>query len=246
MIELRGIAKRFGAVTALDDVTFAARRGEVTGLLGPNGAGKTTALRILAGLVRPDAGAVSVDGRTVTAGGRDVLRLIGMLPDAAGLYARLTPREQLAYTACLHGLARRAGDAAVERVMASLDMQAIADRPAAGFSHGERRKVALARALVHDPAYVILDEPTTGLDVGGIRAVRALVRELAHADRGVLFSSHVMADVAAVCDRIVVIARGRLVAEGTAAELLTITGRATLEDAFLRLVGADTEVADVA
>ncbi|HWN43129.1 MAG TPA: ATP-binding cassette domain-containing protein [Thermoanaerobaculia bacterium] len=227
MIEARQLQKRFGSKVAVEDVSFRAPDGCVTALLGPNGAGKTTSLRILYGLLRPDAGEAVVDGA------------LGVLPDTAGLYARLTAREHLRYAARLQGLSAKEADGRAGVMIERLDMREIADRPAAGFSQGERRKVALGRALIHDPRNVVLDEPTNGLDVPATRAMRRQVRELAEAGKCVLFSTHILQEVAAVCDRVVVLARGRVVAEGTPDELLQRTGRTNLEDAFVQLIGTE-------
>jgi sodium transport system ATP-binding protein len=227
MIEARRLQKRFGSKIAVEEVSFRAPDGCVTALLGPNGAGKTTSLRILYGLLRPDAGEAVADGA------------LGVLPDAVGLYARLTAREHLRYAARLQGLSAKEADLRAGAMIERLGMRDIADRPAAGFSQGERRKVALGRALIHDPRNVVLDEPTNGLDVPATRAMRRQVRELAEAGKCVLFSTHILQEVAAVCDRVVVLARGRVVAEGTPDELLRRTGRTNLEDAFVQLIGTE-------
>ena len=227
MIAAEGLHKRFGTTVAVDEVSFTARDGCVTALLGPNGAGKTTSLRMLYGLLRPDGGRAVVDGR------------LGVLPDAPGLYGRLTAREHLRYAARLQGLPAKEAEARAAELIDQLDMRGIADRRSAGFSQGERRKVALGRALIHDPQNVVLDEPTNGLDVPSTRAMRCCVRELAERGKCVLFSTHILQEVAAVCDRVVILARGRVVAEGTPAELLERTGRANLEDAFVQLIGTE-------
>ena len=227
MIEALELQKRFGAKVAVEEVSFRAPDGCVTALLGPNGAGKTTSLRILYGLLRPDAGKAVVDGA------------LGVLPDAAGLYARLTAREHLRYAARLQGLSAKEADGRAAAMIERLGMREIADRPAAGFSQGERRKVALGRALIHDPRNVVLDEPTNGLDVPATRAMRRQVRELAEAGKCVLFSTHILQEVAAVCDRVVILARGRVVAEGAPDELLQRTGRTNLDDAFVQLIGTE-------
>ena len=243
MIEVQGLHKRFGEVVAVDDVSFRAEDGVVTGLLGPNGAGKTTSLRILSTLITPDRGRATVDGLDCATQALEARRRMGVLPDARGLYPRLTPREHLAYFGALHGLS---GDVLARRsteLMKLLDLEAVADRRVEGFSNGERTKVALCRALVHDPPNVILDEPTNGLDVMSTRAVRALVKELRARGRCVVFSSHVMQEVAALCDRIVVVARGRVVAEGTADELRARTGKDSLEEAFVQVIGSDAGLA---
>jgi sodium transport system ATP-binding protein len=239
MIEVENLHKRFGAVTAVEDVSFTAADGVVTGLLGPNGAGKTTTLRMLYTLIKPDRGSARVDGIDVAHKPMDVRRAIGVLPDARGLYPRLTAREHARYAGELHGLGGKALDERVDELVELLEMKDIADRRAEGFSQGERMKVALARALVHGPKNVLLDEPTNGLDVMSTRAVRTLIRKLKAEGRCVLFSSHVMQEVAALCDRIVVVARGRVVAEGTADELRARTGKESLEEAFVAIIGTD-------
>ena len=237
MIEVRELRKRFGNVQAVDGVTFVAEDGRVTGLLGPNGAGKTTTLRILYGLVRADAGAALVGGVDSSADPDGVRRRLGVLPDDRGLYPRLTPREHMRYFGGLHGLGGDELEGRIEELVTTLDMLAIADRRTAGFSQGERVKVAIGRALVHGPTHVILDEPTNGLDVMAARAMRELIGKLRDDGRCVLLSSHVMAEVAGLCDRIVVIAHGRVAAEGTPDDLIQATGSDSLEDAFVAAIG---------
>ncbi|WNG40705.1 ATP-binding cassette domain-containing protein [Archangium minus] len=239
MIEVTNLHKRFGAVTAVEDVSFRAEDGVVTGLLGPNGAGKTTTLRMLYTLIRPDKGSAKVDGLEVAEHPLEVRRAIGVLPDARGLYPRLTAREHVRYTGELHGLSGAALDARIAELVELLDMKDIADRRTEGFSQGQRMKVALARALVHGPRNVLLDEPTNGLDVMSTRAVRTLIRRLREQGHCVVFSSHVMQEVAALCDRIVVVAHGRVVADGTPDELRARTGKDSLEEAFVTVIGSD-------
>ena len=239
MIEALGLRKAFGAVKAVDDVGFIARDGEITGLLGPNGAGKTTTLRMLYTLMKPDAGSVRVDGIDAARDPTAVRRRLGVLPDARGLYKRMTARENIAYFAELQGLDAATSRARVDALIAALDMQDIAERRTEGFSQGQRVKTAIARALVHDPGNVILDEPTNGLDVMATRAMRAFMMRLKQEGRCVLFSSHIMQEVAALCDRIVVIARGRVVADASPAALLDQTRAATLEDAFVAVIGSE-------
>lgn len=241
MIRVENLHKRFGAVTAVDGVGFTARDGAVTGLLGPNGAGKTTTLRMLYALMRPDAGSILVDGVDAVAEPQKAQARLGVLPDVSGLYPRLTPREHIAYYGQLQGLSRETLRTRIEDLINTLDMGEIADRATHGFSHGERTKVALARALVHDPRNVLLDEPTNGLDVMSTRAVRDIIRRLRADGRCVLFSSHVMQEVSALCDSIIVIARGRIVATGTPDELRAQTGESNLEDAFVALAGFEQE-----
>jgi sodium transport system ATP-binding protein len=243
MIEVQGLQKSFRArgtvIRAVDGVSFAARDGEITGLLGPNGAGKTTTLRMLYTLMQPDAGRVLVDGVDPAVQPGDVRRRLGVLPDARGLYKRLTARENVTYFGRLHGIAEAEIAARTGRLVAALGMQDFIDRRTEGFSQGQRTKTAIARALVHDPRNVLLDEPTNGLDVMTTRALRRFLQELRAEGRCVLFSSHVMQEVAALCDRIVVIAHGRVVADGTADELRARTGRASLEDAFVQVIGSE-------
>lgn len=246
MIDARSLRKTFGKVTAVEDVSFHAPDGRITGLLGPNGAGKSTTMRMLHGLMRPDSGTVKVDGIDVSTHAVDARRRVGVLPDALGLYPRLTAVENVRYYADLHGLSSAEANRRVTELVDMLDMHGIADRHTSGFSQGERMKVALARALVHRPQNVLLDEPTNGLDVMSTRAVRTLVRRLREDGRCVIFSSHIMQEVAALCDHIVVVAGGRVVAEGTADELVARTGAASLEDAFVALVIPGSGTPDLA
>ena len=238
MIEVQQLHKSFGGKIAVQDVTFSARDGQITGLLGPNGAGKTTTLRMLYTLLKPDRGRITVDGVDAALQPLEVRRRLGVLPDARGLYKRLTARENIAYFAQLHGLdaqlIRRRSDALIE----ALGMQDIAERRVEGFSQGERVKTAIARALVHDPRHIVLDEPSNGLDVIATRSLRDFLRQLKAQGRCVLFSTHIMQEVAALCDRIVIIAAGRVVADGTAAELRELAGEDSLEEAFVKIIGS--------
>ena len=213
MIRVEAVRKRFGDVVAVDEVSFEARDGLVTGLLGPNGAGKTTTLRMIYGLLRPDGGRIQVDDTDVTANPLEAQARIGALPDISGLYARLTSREHIEYFGQLRGLPKEQLETNIQYWTSALGMDGIIQRRTGGFSHGERTKVAMARALVHRPQNVILDEPTNGLDVMATRAVREVIRALSKEGRCVVFSSHVMQEVSALCDRIVVIAHGRVAAE---------------------------------
>jgi sodium transport system ATP-binding protein len=237
MIRVAGLTRSFGAVRAIDGVSFEARDGRITGLLGPNGAGKSTTLRVLYTVLRPDAGSATVDGIDVTADPLATRRAIGVLPHAAGIYPQLTARENVAYFGELHGLPPADCARRVDELLAELEMADFADRRAKGFSQGERIKVALARALVHSPKNLLLDEPTNGLDVMATRALRAVIRKLRGAGHCVLFSSHVMQEVAALCDDIVIIDRGRVVAAGSPDELRARFSAATLEDAFVAATG---------
>jgi sodium transport system ATP-binding protein len=243
MITAEHLRKTFktktGQVVAVDDVGFAARDGEITGLLGPNGAGKTTTLRMLYTLMAPEQGRVLVDERDVAEDPAAARRALGVLPDARGVYKRLTARENVRYFGELHGMTRAAIDARTRVLAEALQMEDFLDRQTEGFSQGQRTKTAIARALVHDPRNVILDEPTNGLDVMTTRGLRGFLKQLRDEGRCVIFSSHIMQEVAALCDRIVVIAHGRVTAQGTADELRAQTGEANLEDAFVKLIGSD-------
>jgi sodium transport system ATP-binding protein len=237
MIKVEGIAKRFGAVEAVSDVSFVAEDGQVTGILGPNGAGKTTTLRMLATLLSPDRGHISVDGVDVAAAPTEARSKLGVVGHAGGLYPRLTAMEHIRYFAELHGLSRRDADTRAADLIKTLGMEGISARRAAGFSQGEKLKVALARALVHAPSHVVLDEPSNGLDVMSTRAVRDIIRGFRDQGKCVLFSTHIMQEVTALCDRIVVIHKGRVVAAGTPAAIREQGGRDSLEDAFVAIVG---------
>jgi sodium transport system ATP-binding protein len=230
---------RSGVVNAVDGVSFQARDGQITGLLGPNGAGKTTTLRMLYTLMDPDRGSVDVDGMDAAKQPEAVRRALGVLPDARGVYKRLTARENIAYFGELHGMSAADIARRTDLLSRALDMGEILDRQTEGFSQGQRTKTAIARALVHDPRNVILDEPTNGLDVMTTRAMRAFLQQLKAEGRCVIFSSHIMQEVAALCDRIVIIAKGRVVAAGTADELRAQTGETNLEDAFVKAIGSE-------
>jgi sodium transport system ATP-binding protein len=237
LIEARDLAKSFGSVQAVREVTFTAPDGSITGLLGPNGAGKTTTLRIIATLVAPSRGSARVDGIDCVAEPLAARARLGVLSDARGIYSRLTARENIAYYGALRGMTPSAVDAAIARLADLLDLTPILERRTDGFSQGERMKVAIARAIVHDPPNVMLDEPTNGLDVMTTRKLREVVKRLRDAGKCILFSSHVMQEVSALCDQIVIVARGALVAHGTTAQLLELSGCTNLEDAFVHLSG---------
>jgi sodium transport system ATP-binding protein len=245
MIEAAALRKRFGPVEAVREVSFCASNGSITGLLGPNGAGKSTTLRMLYGVLTPDGGSARIDGLDIRGETSAARAHLGVLPHAAGLYGNLTGRENIAYFGALHGIARRRLAERIAELSGALDMQSFIDRRAKGFSQGQRIKVALARALVHDPANVILDEPTNGLDVMAIRNLREILRNLRAQGRCVVFSSHVMQEVAALCDHVVIIGRGSVLAQGTLLEIRERSSArsgapgvpATLEEAFLEILG---------
>ncbi len=243
MIEAIDLHKTFqtktGPVAAVKGVSFTARDGEITGLLGPNGAGKTTTLRMLYTLMSPDSGHVRVDGLDAVTDAEAVRRRLGVLPDARGVYKRLTARENIAYFGRLHGMSDADIARRTKELSLALGMDDVLDRQAEGFSQGQRTKTAIARALVHDPRNVILDEPTNGLDVMTTRGLREFLHQLRAEGRCVIFSSHIMQEVAALCDRIVVIAQGKVMASGTPDELRAHTGEANLEEAFVKAIGSE-------
>jgi sodium transport system ATP-binding protein len=219
------------------DVTFVARDGEITGLLGANGAGKSTCLRMLYGVLTPDGGKACIDGVNILGETSKARAHLGVLPHAAGLYNNLTARENIRYFGALHGMSAPRLEARTAELSQALDMGGFMERRAKGFSQGQRIKVALARALVHDPGNVVLDEPTNGLDVMAIRNLREMLLSLKAQGRCVLFSSHVMQEVAALCDRVVIIGHGRVLADATVQEIRERSGTATLEEAFLQVLG---------
>jgi sodium transport system ATP-binding protein len=242
VIEVQQLHKAFGSRTAVRQVSFTARDGEITGLLGPNGAGKTTTLRMLYTLLRPDRGSIRVDGLDSVTDALDVRRRLGVLPDARGLYKRLTARENIEYFARLHGIEPSVTRQRINELTQALQMEEIIDRRTEGFSQGERVKTAIARALIHEPRNVVLDEPTNGLDVMSTRSLREFLRQLKIQGRCVLFSTHIMQEVAALCDRIVVIAAGIVVADGTADELRQLAGESNLEEAFVKIIDGAVRV----
>jgi len=239
MIQVQGISKSFGKVKAVQNVSFSAPDGQITGLLGPNGAGKSTTLRMLYTLLKPDSGTAQLDGFDVRKSPLEVQKRIGVLADARGLYPRLTSRENVRYYGRLHGLEGESLEKKIDSLLIMLDMQSIADRRTEGFSTGEKLKVAIARTLVHNPKNVLLDEPTNGLDVISTRAMRQFILRLREEGKCVLFTSHIMQEVAALCDHIVVISQGVVTANGTPDDLRRQTGQENLEDAFVAVIGSE-------
>jgi sodium transport system ATP-binding protein len=238
LIEAEGLSKRFGTVAAVNGVSLRAPDGRITGLLGPNGAGKSTTLRILYTVLPPDSGDARIDGVSVIGDPLGARQRMGVLPHGAGLYPNLTARENILYFGSLHGLARAERRERAAQLIRQLEMEDFADRLARGFSQGQRIKTALARALIHRPRNILLDEPTNGLDVMAVRTLRGLLQHLREQGHCILFSSHVMQEIAALCDEVVVIAHGRVVAQGTPEDLRGRAGTESLEEAFVRLVGA--------
>jgi sodium transport system ATP-binding protein len=237
VIEANQLQKHFGRVIAIRDVSLRAADGRITGLLGPNGAGKSTTLRILYTVIAPERGDALIDGVSVVSQPLEARKHIGVLPHNAGIYPNLTARENITYFGALHGLSRAERKVRTAELISLLEMEEFADRLAKGFSQGQRIKTALARALVHRPRNVLLDEPTNGLDVMAVRGLRRLLARLRDEGHCVLLSSHVMQEVGALCDDVVVIAHGTVVAAGTPEALREQTGGSTLEDAFVRLIG---------
>ncbi|MDX2162600.1 MAG: ATP-binding cassette domain-containing protein [bacterium] len=237
MIEVHNLQKHYKDVRAVDGVSFTCRDGQITGLLGPNGAGKTTTLRMIAGLIRPQQGTVTIDGKDILREPEAARAALGVQGDMSGVYPRLTPREQFRYYGRFYGLRGRALEDRVNTVIHELQMEDIADRRAEGFSRGQRQKIVLGRALVHNPRTILLDEPTNGLDVMSVRETREMIRRFRDQGRSVLFSTHYMDEAERLCDVIAIIVRGKIVAQGTPAELIAQTGKANLEDAFVALAG---------
>jgi sodium transport system ATP-binding protein len=242
MLEVSQLKRSFGAVAAVKGVSFTAKDGEITGLLGPNGAGKTTTFRMLYGILKPDAGSVTVDGIDVTHAPIKALSRMGVLPDARGLYKRLTAEENIRFYAELQGVDPTLIDGRVASLINTLGLSDIAKRRCDGFSQGERVKTAIARALVHDPQNLLLDEPTNGLDVIATRAMREFLKKERDSGRCVLLSTHLMQEVSALCDRIVIIHQGQVIAQGTPAELRQLSGKESLEDTFMTLIEETEEL----
>ena len=239
MIKVENLHKSFGKVKAVRGVSFEARDGEITGLLGPNGAGKTTTLRMLYSLLPPDEGEIRIDGLDPTKDAMAIKRTLGVVPDSRGLYTRMTARENIQYYGQLHGMADKDIKQRIDELVETLDMSGFIDRRTEGFSQGQRVKVAIARAVVHQPQTVLMDEPSNGLDVMSTRALRAYIRGLKENGQSVVLSTHIMQEVAALCDRIVIIAEGKVAADGTAEELMARSGRDSIEDAFVALIGTE-------
>lgn len=236
MIKVDGIHKSFGKVRAVRGVSFDAPDGKITGLLGPNGAGKSTTLRILYTVLQPDEGTAVIDGVDVVSDKLGARQRIGALPHGSGLYPHLTARENIAYFARLCGIDKPEVDGRVEEIIRLLEIEDFAERRTKGFSQGQRTKVSLARALVHDPQNILLDEPSNGLDVMATRSLRQLILKLKDQGRCVLFSSHVMQEVAALCDDICIIANGQVAIDDSIDGIRERTGCDDLEEAFVHAI----------
>lgn len=243
MISVSGIAKSFADIRALSDVSFTAEDGRITGILGPNGAGKTTCLRTIYGLLKADSGSVKIDGFDSRKTPIEAKRRIGVFPDKLGTWERLRTREIIDYFASLQGMGRAARQTAIAHMVNELELNDIIDRRTKGFSQGQRMKVGLAACLVHQPQNLLLDEPSRGLDVMATRILRDYLRAQRDMGRCVVFSSHVMQEVAALCDNIVIIAKGQVVAEGSTAALCELAGEDNLEEAFVKIIGTTEGIA---
>jgi len=243
MIKVTDLHKSLGDVKAVRGISFEVRDGEITGLLGPNGAGKTTTLRMLYSLLPPDQGEIRIDGLDPTKDAMAIKRTLGVVPDSRGLYTRMSARENIAYYGALHGMSRRNIDSRINELIETLDMADFVERRTEGFSQGQRVKVAIARAMVHSPQTVMMDQPSNGLDVMSTRASRRYILSLKEAGHSVVLSTHIMQEVAALCDRIIIIAKGRIAANGTAQELMEQSNCDSLEDAFVYLIGTEEGLA---
>ncbi len=239
MIKVKNLHKSFGKIKAVRGISFEVHDGEITGLLGPNGAGKTTTLRMLYSLLPPDEGEIRIDGLDPAKDAMSIKRTLGVVPDSRGLYTRMSARENIVYYGELHGMSCKDINTRVEELVGTLDMTDFIDRRTEGFSQGQRVKVAIARAMVHKPQTVMLDEPSNGLDVMSTRALRRYILGLKNAGHSVILSTHIMQEVAALCDRIIIIADGQIAADGSAQDLLQKSGCNTLEDAFVHLIGSE-------
>ena len=235
MIDVHNLRKRFKQVNAVDGVSFSARDGAITGLLGHNGAGKSTSLRILYGLLKADSGSADIDGIDVMTQPQQAQEIIGVMTDAHGLYPRLTAREHIEYFAQLRKLDKSTIRRRVGQLIEQLAMEEIADRRAEGYSQGEKMKVCLARSLVHDPQNIIMDEPTNGLDVMTTRSVRKILQDLKQKNKCILLSSHIMQEISALCDEVIVISDGKVLMQGSLDEMLALAGESDLEEAFMTL-----------
>lgn len=241
MISIQNVSKTFGETKAVRGLSFDAPDGAITALLGPNGAGKSTTMRMISGLLKTETGTVRINDVDVFQDPDTARRHLGLLPDGAGLYPRLTAKENIVYFGELCGLSTKQARAKAQTIIQDLGIEKLADRQTQGFSQGERMKVALARALVHDPQNLVLDEPTNGLDVMSTRAMRHRLLRLKEEGRCIIVSSHIMQEVAAISDHIVVIAKGQVVAQGNVNTLCEQAQSQDLEEAFVRLCGLQDE-----
>jgi sodium transport system ATP-binding protein len=236
MIEVQELEKSFDSRLVVKKLSFQAPDGAITGLLGSNGAGKTTTLRMICGVLKPDSGTLLIDNLAHNSLSRQ--RRVGVLLDHIGVYARLTVRENLIYFGRLQGMLPTVLNERVNEVISILGLQSIADRRTLGFSQGERMKTALGRAILHSPQNLLLDEPTNGLDIPTVRSLRELLRRLRHAGTCIVFSSHVLDEVRALCDSVVIISNGSLIAQGSQTEICSETNTDSMEEAFVKLTSS--------
>ena len=241
MIEVKELKKSFGKVVALDGASFSAQDGKITALLGPNGAGKSTCLRILSTIIKPSAGEATVSGFNVDEDPFEVRQQIGVLPHNSGIYSRLNATENIEYYGQLHGIQADELKEKTENLLEQLQMKDFCLRPAEGYSQGQKIKVALARALIHDPLNILLDEPSSGLDIMATRALREIINNLKDRGKCVLFSSHIMQEVETLCEDIVIINKGMVKFTGTIGEFRNHSGSQDLEDAFLKITDSTWE-----
>lgn len=239
MIIANDLRKSFGKVEAVKNVSFTAPDGKITGLLGPNGAGKSTTLRMLYTILTADGGTATIDGIDVNKQPLEARKKIGVFTHNPGIYPNLTAKENIAYFGKLNQLSKPVIERRIEELSTMLGMDDFLLRRSKGFSQGQRTKVSLARALIHQPQNILLDEPTNGLDVMATRSLRDIIRQLKKEGKCVLFSSHVMQEVAALCDEIVIISQGEIAASGSPDDIRTRTGCENLEDAFVSAIGSD-------
>jgi len=237
MIEAQGLTKRYAGVEAATDVSFRVAKGEVVGLLGPNGAGKTTVLRMLAGILTPSSGEATVDGHAASTDAFALKRSLGFLTGDTALYQRLSPREVLRYFGRLNSMEEGLLKSRIETLVQSFQMQDFADRPCGMLSAGQKQRANVARAFLHDPPALILDEPTTALDVITGRFLLNAIREERGRGKAILFSTHVLGDAETLCDRVVLLHQGRVLDDGTVPEVIARSGARTLTDAFLSRIG---------
>jgi len=241
VLQIHGLRKEFktkkGTVVGVENLSFDVRQGEVFGLLGPNGAGKTTTLRMIATLMRPTAGTITVNGHDTQRDSAAVRQTIGYLSNETGIYERFTPREQLQFFADVNGVPREVAKQRIDELIERFGITEFADRQANGFSTGMKQKTSIARALVHDPSLVIFDEPTTGLDIFAARSVLQSVEMLKAEGKSIILSTHIMHEVETLCDRIGIIYKGRMYALGTLDELRAQTGLVHMDDIFFHIVG---------
>ncbi len=242
MIQVSALTKTFkdkkrGLVRAVDGVSFTCAPGEVYGLLGPNGAGKTTTLRLLSTALRPEAGTAVINGVDVSENPQKVRSQIGFLSGNTGLYGRLTPMEMVSYFGRLYGMNTSLIKERMDRIFSMLDMHSFAGRRCEKLSTGMKQKVSIARSVIHDPPAMIFDEPTTGLDVISSRTIVEFIRQCRKEGKTVIFSTHIMSEARRLCDKVGIIHKGKMYADGTIDEILTQAGCDNLEDAFIKIVG---------